>query len=412
MNSLNDRKNLDEPATLDVLSSQNEHEHEHEHNTVDHNAPEADIPALYNDVVMNVSELDDVESAHDANMPAFTAHQFHSPLTEEKDFSKFSEMKVDAKIVDERKEPIMGEPVLERRAERFVAVDDSQENNSAEVDSVGDVEEELVAAPPKKQRKGSVLGMGWFQGFNLFICGLLFVGLALFAYFIFGEKPLYSGKLPKYVVIENEDLGAIAALNPSIPEEERKSYIYVPKVKREDISVLEMPVLDNQNLAGTTTKIEMYSGNEAAEIVEAEDIVNTSEPALELFSIDHNSEGVSAEDLALVDGFILQAEIAFMQGNYVGVDEMDAYFYYQQALQLDSKNRTALQGLNAIADVYYRSAYDAFNYGDLDVAQQYLSIGLVVQPNHRPLLDLQQRLEQGAFVPQNNNNNFGGFEWE
>ena len=388
---------MDESVNEKAHNSQGAEKHE----AVDQNVPESEIPALYNDVVMNVSELDD-------NAPAFTAHQLHHPLSEEESFAGLSELKADAKIGHARQEPTMDSLESETKSERFVAVDDSKDTDSADAVEVNEAED--VATPPKKQRKGSVLGMGWFQGFNLFICGLVFVGLALFAYFIFGEKPLYSGKLPKYVVIENEDLGATAALNPAIPEAERKSYIYVPKVKREDTSRLEKPLLDNQNIAGTTTKIEMYSGNESAEIVETTDGAESSEPIFELFSLDHNSEGVSAEDLALVDGFILQAEIAFMQGNYVGVDEMDAYFYYQKALELDSKNRAALQGLTSIADVYYRSAYDAFNYGNMDVAQQYLSIGLVVQPNHRSLLDLQQRIEQGAFVPQNNND-FGGFEW-
>lgn len=398
MNSLDDRKKLDESVNEKAHNSQDAEKHE----AVDQDVPESEIPALYNDVVMNVSELDD-------SAPAFTAHQLHHPLSEEESFAGLPGLKADTKIGHARQEPTMDSLESETKSERFVAVDDSKDTDSADAVEVNEAED--VAIPPKKQRKGSVLGMGWFQGFNLFICGLVFVGLALFAYFIFGEKPLYSGKLPKYVVIENEDLGATAALNPAIPEAERKSYIYVPKVKREDTSKLEKPLLDNQNIAGTTTKIEMYSDNESAEIIETTDSAESSEPIFELFSLDHNSEGVSAEDLALVDGFILQAEIAFMQGNYVGVDEMDAYFYYQKALELDSKNRAALQGLTSIADVYYRSAYDAFNHGNLDVAQQYLAIGLVVQPNHRSLLDLQQRIEQGAFVPQNNNSDFGGFEW-
>ncbi|MHC5225822.1 tetratricopeptide repeat protein [Ignatzschineria sp. LJL83] len=406
MNSLDDRKKVDESTAIVEQPSSEQVKVEN----ADQDVPvqDSDIPTLYNDVVMNVSEVDDAELSQDSEMPAFTANQLHTPFSADGDFSEFPELKADKKITDERQEPVLRDhDALEAPESRFVAVD---KDSDAENDAVNE-EEEAVVVPPKKQRKGSALGMGWFQGFNLFICGLIFVGLALFAYFIFGEKPLYSGKLPKYVVIENEELGATAALNPAIPMEERKSYIYVPKVKREDTSALEKPHLDNQNIAGTTTKIEMYSGNEEAEIIETTDSSEAVEPAFELFSIDHNADGVSAEELALVDGFILQAEIAFMQGNYVGVDEMDAYFYYQQVLALDSKNRTALQGLTSIADVYYRSAYDAFNYGDLDVAQQYLAIGLVVQPNHRSLLDLQQRLEQGAFVPQNNNNDFGGFEW-
>ncbi len=415
MNSLDDKKKLDDPLSESVKDSPGSQESE----------TSLDAPLLYNDVVIDASELvqdidfkvEEVVQEIDNNVEEipFNANEFNEALKEDADFAAIPTMRADQKVLETRQEPVMLDGKHDAENTQFSATDDE-----AALEDTQAQEEEPAATPPKKERKGSVLGMGWFQGFNLFICGIIFVGLAIFSYFIFGEKPLYTGELPKYVVVGNNELGSMGALNPAIPEEERNSYIYVPKVERTDEAHIldDKPVLDSVAEDTRITTVELQSVDSSTE--EAQISVETEEapaPALTLLSVDHNADGVSREDLAVIEGFIQQAEVAFMQGNYVGVDENDAYYFYQQALELDSENRRAEQGLASIADIYYRSAYDAFNRGNQDVATQYLMIGLKVAPNHRPLQELQNRMQQQALEPAFNNNgnndgnNFGGFEF-
>lgn len=411
MNSLDDKKKVDDLASESVSDS-------HDPDVI---KTPLDAPLLYNDVVIDASELDQeldfkVEEIAEgidntAEEVPFNANEFNEALKEEAEFSAIPTIRADQKILETRQEPVMSDGKDEVENTEFSATDDAAVLEDAEV------EEEPAAALPKKQRKGSVLGMGWFQGFNLFICGVIFVGLAIFSYFIFGEKPLYTGELPKYVVVGNDELGSMGALNPAIPEEERKAYIYVPKVERaDDAHILQdKPVLDSDVQDTRITTVELQSGDSSTDdmqvSIETED---APEPAFTLLSVDHNADGISREDLAVVEALVQQAETAFMQGNYVGIDENDAYYFYQQALELDPKNRQAEQGLASIADIYYRSAYDAFTYGNQDVANQYLMIGLKVAPNHRPLQELQNRMQQQALEPALNNNDgnsFGGFEF-
>lgn len=421
MNSLDDKKKLEEDSVKEMAPATEA--------VRDSLETPLDAPLLYNDVVIDASQLDQeldfqVEAlgkSADELVP-FNANALTEELKDEADFAAIPSIVADQKILETRQEPVLSEGKESPVVESFAAVSDDADDFTVESEGA------VVAAPPlKKKRKGSVLGMGWFQGFNLFICGVIFVGLAVFSYFMFGEKPLYTGKLPKYVVIENEDLGSMGALNPAIPEAERQAYIYVPTVERvDDANILQdKPILDSAGQEATFTKVELHSGNEASSQGEHVSIQTeaVSESGLTLLSVDHNADGIAREDLALAEGFILQAEIAFMQGNYVGVDENDAYFLYQKALELDTKNRKAEQGLASIADIYYRSAYDAFTFGNLDIAKQYLMIGLKVAPNHRPLLELENRMEQQFTAPESNNfddNNFnnnrndsnlGGFEF-
>ncbi|PWD87269.1 hypothetical protein [Ignatzschineria cameli] len=328
-------------------------------------------------------------------------------------------------LTGERLEPVISDQT-DHQVESFSAVDPLPIDNlkemeqvttttSAENDESGSDEQHIK--PPKK-RRGSQLGMGWFQGFSLFVFGLLFIGLAAFAYFMFGEESLYNGKEVKYVAVPNEDSGAMAALNPAIPEEERQRYIYVPKAPREvvDAAEVEMPLLDGAE-EQTFTQVEILSRNDAAgdDEISVETMVEES-PALTLLSLDDSVGDLSQEDQALIDSYLLQADIAYTQGNYVGVDQNDAYHYYQEVLKLDPENSAAQQGLLNIADIYYRSAYDAYNYGQLDIAEQYVAIGLVVQPNHSALYQLkavidQKRAESQFDIPTFNQG-VQGFQFE
>ncbi|PWD81584.1 hypothetical protein DC083_03880 [Ignatzschineria ureiclastica] len=379
---------------------------------------------LYNDVTFEPEHLDassalefSIEDATQETSPAErTAEQFTVTDDQEllqKAIDTIPAMHAEPKLMTEQ-EDVRREPQLRETQsfseDHFSAVADqvavpaeplAMLGDSVENPTQGGEEENEVTAqdkPPVKKQRGSKLGMGWFQGFSLFVAFLIFSALAVFAYFMLGDKPLYEGDVPKYVVIGNEDSGAMAALNPAIPEEVRQQYIYVPKVTRtEDLEILqERPVLDTTQDA-KVTKVELASNTDGSEeVVVSEESVETNSGSvgLELLSVDHNAAGLSAEDLALVDGFLLQGDIAYEQGIYVGVNQDDAYHYYQSALAIDPNNAQAQQGIANIANVYYASARDAYNYGTYDVAAQYVALGLAVQPNHSSLLQLQQLVEQ------------------
>lgn len=379
---------------------------------------------LYNDVTFEPDHLDasatlefSIKDVTQETSPAENSPEQFTVVDDQELLQKAIDtipaMHADPKLMTEE-EDIRREPQLRETQgfseEHFSAVADQSAMPAEPLAMLGDSvanptqaakeENEATAQdkPPVKKQRGSKLGMGWFQGFSLFVAFLIFSALAVFAYFMLGDKPLYEGDVPKYVVIGNEDSGAMAALNPAIPEDIRQQYIYVPKVTRtEDLEILqERPVLDTTQDA-KVTKVELASNTDGSEeVVVSEENAesNDNSVGLELLSVDHNAAGLSAEDLALVDGFLLQGDIAYEQGIYVGVNQDDAYHYYQSALAIDPNNAQAQQGLANIANVYYASARDAYNYGTYDVAAQYVALGLAVQPNHSSLLQLQQLVEQ------------------
>lgn len=373
-----------------------------------YNDVDVNIDISHNDENIDLLDFTVEEIAADVllDQGAFTADLAPDISGTEADFT----MSADVKVEEIRQEPVMLDQSGSNDAAAFAATDLTVHD----VEHEGD-EAPITAAPPSsiKPTKGSKLGMGWFQGFNLFICGIIFIGLAIFAYFMFGEAPLYDGKVPKYVVVETEDSASMGVLNPAIPLEEREQYIYVPKVERADD--LELPVLDDVDTVKSVTKVELLSDgsiesavteiNEKkthADEIDQNDLAENDAPAFELLSSDHNQKGLSEEDMEMVNLFNQQAGYAFMQGNYVGVNFNDAYYYYQEALKLDPESVPALNGLIAIADIYYKSAADTYQQGNADIAAQYLAIGLKVLPDYAPLLQLKAEMERNPMQSQQN----------
>lgn len=373
---------------------------------------DAQPTSLYNDV-----EIDATHADHDADILDFKVEELMAiPQTDvpftadnaDRATAPISQdpleliMLADVKNPSVRQEPVMSETAELDKEAGFAAVDSANNFVSDEGEEEPEVAESSLPVNPKK---GSKLGMGWFQGFNLFILGVVFLGVAILAYFIFGEEALYTGKLPKYIVVENEESGSMGILNPLISEDERQAYIYVPKVERE-VDIVE-PVLDDVDTTKTLTQISLLSDGSAKltdEVVEEtagddnQALANDDAegPGFELLSSDPENEGLSSDDMEMVELFNQQAGYAFMQGNFVGVDQNDAYYYYQESLKIDPENAAAANGLTSIADIYYKSAFDAYNRGDVEIAQQYLAIGLKVLPSYTPLLELQTEIRQST----------------
>lgn len=390
--------------------------------------PEEIPSTLYNDVEIDASHSEQsepldftVEETTNETLEHFSFTADTAPHIN--DNSAHVTINADVKVEGMRQEPVMLDKAGLNHDAVFAAIDSDVHNVENEVEATA---EAATPASPIKPTKGSKLGMGWFQGFNLFICGVIFIGLAIFAYFMFGEAPLYSGKIPKYVVVETEDSASMGVLNPAIPLEEREQYIYVPKVERADD--LELPVLDDADTVKSVTKVELLSDGSIESAVteideekmhtdasDQDELAENDAPAFELLSSDHNQKGLSEEDMEMVNLFNQQAGYAFMQGNYVGVNFNDAYYYYQEALKLDPESVPALNGLIAIADIYYKSAADTYQQGNADIAAQYLAIGLKVLPDYAPLLQLKAEMERNPIQSQQNafpSSTTDGFQFE
>ncbi len=69
----------------------------------------------------------------------------------------------------------------------------------------------------------------------------------------------------------------------------------------------------------------------------------------------------------------------------------NAFYYYQQVLQLDPTNSVALEGLKSIAAKYALLAQQAFVSQDFSSGLTYVSQGLEVEPENTVLLELKER---------------------
>lgn len=262
-------------------------------------------------------------------------------------------------------------------------------------------EAQKKASKPKKKRKasGASLGWGFFQGFNLFLTFMILIGLGIVTYIMVGGENRHQG-LPKYVLDQATDNGQVI-FNPQIPEEVRQSYIYVPPVK-EEINAEELEQIE-QIAKAPDFDLKLSSlGNSA----ESEANASSQEgqnglPKLSLTSIgsdalnEANAEDFETERAKVqLETFLDQAQHAMSEGRYVGVNHDDAYYFYTQVLFLDAENPAAKAGLHDIANLYFQNAQKSLYEGDLTNAETFIKVGLVVMPNHRELLQLEEEFKR------------------
>ena len=127
----------------------------------------SDAPTLYNDVVIDASQLDqdegldfkveEISLSSDKAMPFSVNEESDASLMGE-DFSAVPAMHADQKILETRQEPVMLDEKAAEAVASFAAVD-SEEDSAVSDDEAAMVANEAEEAS-KKQRKGSVLGMG------------------------------------------------------------------------------------------------------------------------------------------------------------------------------------------------------------------------------------------------------------
>jgi len=90
--------------------------------------------------------------------------------------------------------------------------------------------------------------------------------------------------------------------------------------------------------------------------------------------------------------YLARAREAMQKLHYTEPARDNAYYYYQLVLKLDPGNEEAMEGVAKVADIYADLvvwARDMFEYGK---AEEYLRIGLKVDPDNSRLLELQKNL--------------------
>jgi len=86
------------------------------------------------------------------------------------------------------------------------------------------------------------------------------------------------------------------------------------------------------------------------------------------------------------------ADAHMMVQRYTEPSGSNALSAYQQVLDIHPANPQALSGLNKIADIYVRLANTYLENGNNQTAQKLIQEGLLVIPNHEPLLKLLEQL--------------------
>jgi hypothetical protein len=88
--------------------------------------------------------------------------------------------------------------------------------------------------------------------------------------------------------------------------------------------------------------------------------------------------------------YLVQAREALEQLHYTEPEGDNAYYYYRLILKKDPHNKEALKGVANIADIYADLAVWARQVLEYKKAEEYLRIGLKVDPQNRRLLELQK----------------------
>lgn len=265
-----------------------------------------------------------------------------------------------------------------REKERFTALGEGEQVTLSEGESSKEEREKK-----KKRRKksgesrsgGSSFGWGWFQGFNLFITFYFLTIFIIFGYFMMGGETRHEGP-PKYVLDKSDAESGKVVFNPQIPKEIRDSYTYV---RPEEVTPVDSETVDHLILLSE-------SGS---------DFTDIDMPELNLLSSSEERVEEVAQEVKKyrVEELLLMAEEARSVGHYVGAKQQDAYYFYQEVLKQDPNNEAAKFGLQDIAYLYYQNAQKAYDEGDYGQADQYVKVGLIIEPNNQFLLELKSLLQ-------------------
>ncbi len=222
---------------------------------------------------------------------------------------------------------------------------------------------EVPAKPVNKittSKSGTSLGYGWFQGFSLFVTGLLLLGVGVIVFLLVNDESLHQGPV-KYVLQEDGTLitGGVK-LNPLLVTEQKTSQLLVQPDE--------------------STKNAVDSSKE-------EKILQV--PPIDLLAV---SEG-GYSDESVIETYMQQAKEALKQQKLVTPMDQSALYFYQQVLQLDANHEGALLGIRQLADQYYQYAEKRLQSNDFQKAWEYVMTGLKIVPDHQDLLFLKADIE-------------------
>jgi serine/threonine protein kinase len=96
------------------------------------------------------------------------------------------------------------------------------------------------------------------------------------------------------------------------------------------------------------------------------------------------------ESATLIEQSLVQARQAMQKLRYTEPVRDNAYYYYQMVLKKDPGNEEALKGVAKIADAYADLVVWARGMLEYSKAEEYLRIGLSVDPHNSRLLELQK----------------------
>ena len=96
------------------------------------------------------------------------------------------------------------------------------------------------------------------------------------------------------------------------------------------------------------------------------------------------------ESATLIEQSLVQARQAMQKLRYTEPVRDNAYYYYQMVLKKDPGNEEALKGVAKIADAYADLVVWARGMLEYSKAEEYLRIGLSVEPHNSRLLELQK----------------------
>ena len=125
-------------------------------------------------------------------------------------------------------------------------------------------------------------------------------------------------------------------------------------------------------------------------MAEAVDRLFTESPPVVKAAPQQSAQQTREEVAPRYEKYLARARESMQKLHYTAPERDNAYYYYQLILQADPDNEEALQGIAKIADIYADLvvwARDMFEYGK---AQEYLRIGLKVDPRNSRLLELQK----------------------
>jgi serine/threonine-protein kinase PpkA len=125
-------------------------------------------------------------------------------------------------------------------------------------------------------------------------------------------------------------------------------------------------------------------------MLEAVDRLFTDTPPVVTVNRQKPAQHPQEESAPQYDKYLAQARESMEKLHYTAPERDNAYYYYQMILKKDPGNEEALTGVAKIADIYADLVVWARDMFEYRKAEEYLRIGLKVDPQNSRLLELQK----------------------